>query len=734
MKRMAFLQTLLFIFLCSSFSFSKIHYVSNDGSFNGNGSLTDPFNRISTAYNAAVLNGQNEVIKLMPGNYYESDILIFNNKKITMSGYGDQSVISNNIIVKSDMSFANLYIQGSFSNESFVVFDNVKCDDTDIDLESISGTWRGNENEMHINFLSDPIDGMEAVNLDSVNTHVSNCIAEAGFATEDYVDTKQITTTNIADNAIDIDKLNTTSVDTRYLKKSGDIAGILTVTNLNVYPGRFGVGTKKPDVLFHVKELTGESGILHFEGLDGGLFRIDTFAGHVNLDNIKDDGFLYMGRDMTGNGYICMGKSSSGIANTLVIPTGSNPYVGKIGIGTSIPQAKLDVKGKIKSEQTTSGDSDDTVVTKKYVDDCFKGFNYDARYVYIDKYYEGSNGFSGTLQAPYTNFYHALNVLGENSFFGATTPIVYHVGNGRYSFPPNNPDGINRSFKIGIIGNGAYYRNINSDLNGNSTAFTEMGTYIDEIYSARQDGNVNIANAILHLKDLVVSNVYLFSFAHDDIYCDNAVFLNENHNGQQHYHGQYYIGKMNWGANCESLDNDTLRPGYYNNMHLSNLVETTEKINNATNAAINYVYQNYVKKSGSIMSGSLTVPHINITGSTDWSIGSANQRADIVIKNPNTEIRSENGDVILNASANKIIMKSPVKFSADQFGSATIPADSSTITITDKNISSGAVILLTPCDEVSGAPYAQINTDGTFDIKLSETVVTPTVINYLILE
>jgi len=473
---------------------------------------------------------------------------------------------------------------------------------------------------------------------------------------------------------------------------------------------------------------------LHFEGLDDGLFRIDTFSGHVNLDNINENGILYVGRDMGGEGYICMGKSSSGIANTLVIPTGQNPYVGKIGIGTETPQAKLDVNGKIRSAQTSSGDSDNIVTTKKYVDDSFKGFDYDAQYIYIDKFYDGRNNYNGSLRAPYTNFYHALNVLGENSFFGATTPIVYRVGNGKYLFPANIPNGSARYFRVGIIGRGAYYRNINSDLNGYSTVFTEMGTYINEIYSAGQKGYTNNANAILHLKDLVVSNVYLFSKAYDEIYCDNAVFLNENHNGQQHYHGQYYIGKMNWSGNYESLDNESLRPGYYNDMHSSNLVEITGEINNATNAAINYVFQNYVKKSGSIMSGPLTVPQINITGSSHWDIGSVNQRADIVIKNPNTEIRSENGDVILNAASDKIVMKSKVKLSSDQFGSATIATDTSMAHVTDKNVSGSAVVLLTPRGEVSGAPYAQVNTDGTFDIILSDTVSVPTVINYLILE
>jgi len=90
--------------------------------------------------------------------------------------------------------------------------------------------------------------------------------------------------------------------------------------------------------------------------------------------------------------------------------------------------------------------------------------------------------------------------------------------------------------------------------------------------------------------------------------------------------------------------------------------------------------------------------------------------------------------VILNAASDKIVMKSKVKLSSDQFGSATIATDTSMVHVTGKNVSGSAVILLTPRGEVSGAPYAQINSDGTFDIILSDIVSVPTVINYLILD
>ena len=87
MKKLHLILTVLLLY--SSFSFAEIHYVSNNGSSTGDGSLTNPFDKISTAYNAAMSNGQNEVIKLMPGIYYETNTLVFTNENITISGYNN---------------------------------------------------------------------------------------------------------------------------------------------------------------------------------------------------------------------------------------------------------------------------------------------------------------------------------------------------------------------------------------------------------------------------------------------------------------------------------------------------------------------------------------------------------------------------------------------------------------------------------------------------------------------
>jgi hypothetical protein len=116
------------------------------------------------------------------------------------------------------------------------------------------------------------------------------------------------------------------------------------------------------------------------------------------------------------------------------------------------------VAGPLSLTYTPTADTHAT--SKGYVDSSFKGFDYDARYIYVDKYYYGGNGYDGSLQAPYTNFYHALTCMGSNSFFGGecatNIPVVYHVGHGYYKFPPLELVGVDHYMRVGLIGRGAF--------------------------------------------------------------------------------------------------------------------------------------------------------------------------------------------------------------------------------------------------------------------------------------
>ncbi|MCK5852709.1 hypothetical protein KAH27_06720 [bacterium] len=374
------------------------------------------------------------------------------------------------------MSFADLYIQGTFSNEAFVAFNNVRCDDNSFDPQFISGMWRSSDEKIHINYLSDPNDDLEAINYQTLKS-LSNYVAETDIAIQSNLNTetsnRQATDNQLSDDITSATNSTMFTVRNNYVMNSGG-----TVSSLNVYPGRFAVGTTNPLVLFDVREVSGGDGIFHFEGLDGGLFRIDTFAGHVNLDNKKDGGVLYMGRDMVGNGYICMGKSSWGINYTLVIPTGSNPFAGNIGIGTSTPQAKLDVNGKIISDQTISGDSDNTVATKGYVDTKeFSSANISTGAITADKLAQDVNDefvnvngdiMNGALTINMTENGNALRLLGENQDF------KFHMGH----------DG-------NVVG---YYWLYRGSGSGNLNAlelWTQNGGDIDkQVYNIYQDGNI----------------------------------------------------------------------------------------------------------------------------------------------------------------------------------------------------------------------------------------------------
>jgi hypothetical protein len=378
------------------------------------------------------------------------------------------------------------------------------------------------------------------------------------------------------------------------------------------------------------------------------------------------------------------------------------------------------VAGPLSLTYTPTADTHAT--SKGYVDNSFKGFDYDARYIYVDKYYDGGNGHDGSLQAPYTNFYHALTCMGSNSFFGGecatNIPVVYHVGHGYYKFPPLELVGVDHYMRVGLIGRGAFYRNIHDHLNGyGSTVFSEMGTYIDQVVACRSDGTSNWANAIVYLKDLVISNVYLYSSAHDEVYCDNVVFLNLTDHGQQTYHGLYYTGDITtYGTNFEALAAASILPAFQ-----TTITATNDK--------------RYVNIEGDTMSGSLSVPALTVGGMSDWYVGSSTCRADVILAHAQGEMRASSGDLKLNAPGNAIRLMAPLAYPSNRCGRVTLPNASGSVFVPCSGLTADSLVILTPCASALSQLYAELSGTTGFYVKLSVGVAVNDIpVNYIVVD
>jgi hypothetical protein len=244
-----------------------------------------------------------------------------------------------------------------------------------------------------------------------------------------------------------------------------------------------------------------------------------------------------------------------------------------------------------------------------------------------------------------------------------------------------------------------------------------MGTYIDHVVACRSDGTSNWANAIVYLKDLVISNVYLYSSAHDEVYCDNVVFLNLTDNGQQTYHGLYYTGNITtYSTNFEALSAASILPGF----------QTTIT---ATND------ERYVNLEGDTMSGSLSVPALTVGGMGDWYIGSSTCRADVIMAHAQGEVRSLSGDLKLNAPGNAVRLMAPLAYASNRCGRVTLLNGSGSVFVPCSGLTADSLVILTPCGIVPSQLYADISGTTGFYVRLSYSNVEEDVpVNYVVFE
>ena len=152
-----------------------------------------------------------------------------------------------------------------------------------------------------------------------------------------------------AGNNVTIDKTgNTLRISAQGGGTGGNNGWTVTGNDVSTsVSGNVGIGLNTPTLGRLVVKAGGTAplfdDIAHFTDGVADL-RFDSFNGNINVDNMNPKGNLYIGRAMTGGGYVSIGNSS--VRDVLVIPVAGHPNAGNVGIGTTEPKVQLHIDGK----------------------------------------------------------------------------------------------------------------------------------------------------------------------------------------------------------------------------------------------------------------------------------------------------------------------------------------------------------------------------------------------------
>ena len=144
-----------------------------------------------------------------------------------------------------------------------------------------------------------------------------------------------------------------------------------------------------------------------------------------------------------------------------------------------------------------------------------------------------------------------------------------------------------------------------------------------------------------------------------------------------------------------------------------------------------------ITTAGGTVTGPLNVYNMKFSSDADWKIGDANICSDIVFLNPNSRIRSNSGSLKLSASQDEnISAESFLSFdSMGQAGIVTIPEGQISVDVGCDNLTSQAIILLTPRQPVSNVWWSVQNNQNSsnFTVKITRELQEDISFNYVII-
>ena len=191
--------------------------------------------------------------------------------------------------------------------------------------------------------------------------------------------------------------------------------------------------------------------------------------------------------------------------------------------------------------------------------------------------------------------------------------------------------------------------------------------------------------------------------------------------------------KINNGA----INGNKIQSNAIASSHISAHAITEEKL--ATNSIqlshfTEPLKSNLVLSSGGIVTGRLEVAKLRITNNGSWHVGTITNRSDIIIDHPDGCITSLSGNLNLAAGVgSKIKMQSFLELAEGQCGKVKI-LEGASIAVISSNLSTNAIINITPLQDPGARYWVNINTIGQATVNLSDIADNDLEFYYIILK